>query len=72
MATLNKSTFQFKHLCNHFSKNFSVGTHYRGLKRYKNCFVASDAVSWLRQELKTNKFKAMMNRCVYTELLVLI
>lgn len=45
-----------------FRTNCPIGRHFRSFKFHQNCFVASEAVTWLQEHLKTDWFKVDFTR----------
>ena len=63
--SIDKIFLQYKALCETFSEKCPVGKHWRQFRSHQDCFVASDAVTWMRRELKTDKFKANISRLLF-------
>jgi len=45
-----------------FRTNCPIGRHFRSFKFHQNSFVASEAVTWLQEQLKTDRFKVEFTR----------
>ena len=47
-------SFQWNDVILTFRSGMSVGRHRRYMKSYDSCFIASESIDWLHEELKNN------------------